>query len=96
MPSKNETFGLVYIEALLQGLPVLYTSGEGIDGYFNNIIGEKVDRFDKYEIAKKIEKMINNYDIYDIDTKTMTIQHNWQNIAKKYIKIYKQSSLNKK
>jgi len=95
MPSKNETFGLVYIEALLQGLPVLYTSGEGIDGYFDNKIGEKVDSFDKFEIANKIENMINNYNIYDFDTKTISIQHNWQYIAKKYIEIYNHYSLNK-
>src|SRR5690606_19135661 len=25
MPSRNETFGLVYVEAMLQGLPILYT-----------------------------------------------------------------------
>ena len=33
MPSKNETFGLVYIEALLQGLPILYAKNEGIEGF---------------------------------------------------------------
>src|SRR5690606_9754782 len=32
MPSRKETFGLVYIEALLQGLPILFTRDEGIDG----------------------------------------------------------------
>src|SRR5690606_27011809 len=41
MPSCNETFGLVYIEALSQGLPVLYTKDDGIDGFYENI-GEAV------------------------------------------------------
>ena len=36
MPSYHETFGLVYLEALSQGLPFIYTKGEGIDGYFDN------------------------------------------------------------
>ena len=31
MPSLIETFGLVYIEALSQGLPVLFTENQGID-----------------------------------------------------------------
>lgn len=31
--SKIETFGLVYLEALTQGLPILYTKGEGFDGW---------------------------------------------------------------
>ena len=34
MPSFNETFGLVYIEALSQNLPILYTKSEGIYKYF--------------------------------------------------------------
>ena len=34
MPSLTETFGIVFIEALSQGLPLIYTKGQGIDGYF--------------------------------------------------------------
>lgn len=33
MLSRYETFGLVYIEALSQGLPVIYSKGQGIDGF---------------------------------------------------------------
>src|SRR5690606_2930407 len=44
MPSRNETFGLVYVEAMLQGLPILYTSNEGIDGFYKEKIGEKVSK----------------------------------------------------
>ena len=32
MISKSETFGLVYFEALTQGLPVVYSAGQGFDG----------------------------------------------------------------
>jgi len=35
MPSFYETFGLVYIEALTQGCPFIYTKNEGVDGYFD-------------------------------------------------------------
>jgi glycosyltransferase involved in cell wall biosynthesis len=34
MLSSRETFGLVYIEAMTQGTPVVFTKGQGIDGYF--------------------------------------------------------------
>jgi len=34
MLSSRETFGLVYIEAMTQGTPVIFTKGQGIDGYF--------------------------------------------------------------
>ncbi|NMA83795.1 MAG: glycosyltransferase family 4 protein, partial [Epulopiscium sp.] len=32
MPSITETFGLVYPEAMSQGLPLIYTRGQGFDG----------------------------------------------------------------
>lgn len=35
MPSRSETFGMVYIEALMCGLPVLCCIGSGIDGHIN-------------------------------------------------------------
>src|SRR5690606_32581977 len=64
MPSKAETFGLVYIEALLQGIPVIYTKGEGIDGFYDNSIGEKVVSTSPKEIANCIRKIISKYGEY--------------------------------
>jgi glycosyltransferase involved in cell wall biosynthesis len=34
VPSHAETFGMVYLEAMSQGVPVLYTRGQGFDGQF--------------------------------------------------------------
>lgn len=34
MPSHKETFGLVYAEAMSQGLPIIYTKNQGFDGQF--------------------------------------------------------------
>jgi glycosyltransferase involved in cell wall biosynthesis len=34
MPSLAESYGLVYAEALLSGLPILFSKDRGIDGYF--------------------------------------------------------------
>ena len=34
VPSAAETFGMVYLEAMSQGVPVLYTAGQGFDGQF--------------------------------------------------------------
>ena len=36
MPSLNETFGMVYVEALMSKLPILCCSKSGIDGYLTN------------------------------------------------------------
>ena len=35
LPSFRETFGLVFIEALFAGLPVIHSRGTAIDGYFD-------------------------------------------------------------
>lgn len=37
MPSHNETFGMVYAEALFAGAPILYSTGTGIDGYLDGL-----------------------------------------------------------
>lgn len=89
MPSKRETFGLVYVEAMLQGLPVLYTAHEGIDGFYTDKIGEKVSSSKISEIKKQLMKLINSYDSYDIPTNKLLDQHNWSAIAKVYQSIYK-------
>jgi len=89
MPSKAETFGLVYIEALSQGLPVVYTINEGIYGFYNNSIGEAVNCESINEIAKGIEKIIKNFENYKFDIKSIMLNHDWSEIVKIYASMYK-------
>ena len=45
LPSYPETFGMVYIEALSAGLPVIHARNSGIDGYFDDeLLARPVDR----------------------------------------------------
>ncbi|WP_298445077.1 glycosyltransferase family 4 protein [uncultured Ferrimonas sp.] len=37
LPSRNETFGMAYVEALLSGVPVMYSRNTGIDGFLEGI-----------------------------------------------------------
>lgn len=87
MISHIETFGLVYIEALTQGKPVLFTEGQGIDYLFDFNVGEKVNSTNSKDIEDKIQKLINrNYgDINLIDFE----EFRWGNIANKYCELYK-------
>ncbi|MFV0224102.1 glycosyltransferase family 4 protein [Empedobacter falsenii] len=88
MPSKHETFGLVYVEAMLQGLPILYTANEGIDGFYDEKIGEKVCNSTVDEIKIKLFNLIEDYNSYNIPTEKLKKNHNWKNIALVYQQLY--------
>ncbi len=52
LPSHNETFGLVYTEALFAGVPILYSRGTGIDGHLTGLdVGIAVNPDDTDAIA---------------------------------------------
>lgn len=87
MPSAGETFGLVYIEALSQGLPVLYTRHEGIDGVFEEPIGESCLRLYE-EIYAGLEKLITQYNQYPIESLELD-RFRWSNIGKRYALMYR-------
>lgn len=61
MPSRAETYGLAYAEALFCGIPVLYSKGRAIDGYFNpDDIGYACDPLSAADIAGGIEHILLN------------------------------------
>lgn len=37
LPARNETFGMSYVEALLAGVPIVYSRDSGIDGYLDGL-----------------------------------------------------------
>ena len=91
MPSKRETFGLVYLEAITQGIPVIYTKDEGFDGYFEDgKVGYSTYFNDTKDIANKIEKII-QHKVLDLEKVQLKLSENfkWSNIAQEYIRIYK-------
>lgn len=89
MPSIHETFGLVYIEAMTQGLACVYTKGQGIDGMFPKEIGEGVDPLSVEDIARGIDAILANRSSYSNKSVDME-QFSWQGIAIKYIAMYNQ------
>src|SRR5690606_25930143 len=93
MPSRFETFGLVYVEALLQGLPIIYMHNEGIDGYYDNRIGEKAMNASVEEISGAICRIVEHYVNYDYDIKQIANNHNWKVIARIYADIYQKFQL---
>lgn len=96
MPSENETFGLVFLEAMSQNLPIVYTKGEGIDRYFTeNVYGVAAHSKDYQDIKKAIVYIINNYNEMqkNLDGKEFLNEFKWDAIGKKYDKIYREKCL---
>lgn len=61
MPSKSESYGLVYIEALFSGVPVMFNAKRGISGYYApKDIGYGADAHDIRDIASGIDYLLNN------------------------------------
>jgi len=90
MISNNETFGLVYLEALTQKLPVLYTEGEGFDNYFPfGYVGYPVKTNNQMDFIKKFSQILNNYgDIQENIQQIKYQEFSWTNSALKHQKIY--------
>lgn len=89
MPSKHETFGLVYAEAMSQGLPIIYTKGEGFDGQFaQGEVGYSVKYDDIHELVDKIIKIINNYSYITQNCIREADRFSWNKIEKQYNEIY--------
>lgn len=89
MPSHTETFGLVYAEAMSQGLPVLYTRGQGFDGQFpDGTVGYAVSDKDPEDLAERIEKILSEYGRLSENCIRLVGKFDWSAIAEQYKNLY--------
>ncbi|WP_298669351.1 glycosyltransferase [uncultured Sphingomonas sp.] len=64
LPSRRESFGLVFIEALFAGCPIVYPRGAAVDGWFDDCpfaIG--VDARDPRAVARGMDMLIVENDV---------------------------------
>lgn len=91
MPSFTETFGLVYAEAMSQGLPVLYSKGQGFDGQFEEgQVGFAVDSHSAEDVANKIELVCKNYSQLSKNAVENVNKFRWDRIAEEYRGLYRE------
>lgn len=89
MPSLTETFGLVYAEAMSQGLPVIYTRGQGFDGQFEEgVVGYSVDSKSPDDIARKMKMVLNCRVAVSERCTDLSKRYNWEVIANEYQQLY--------
>lgn len=91
LASHNETFGISYLEAISQAIPVIYTKNEGFDKLFSEgFVGYSVDSNNYNELANKIEEVMRNYEELSSNCINVVNEFNWDIIGKKYDEIYKE------
>ena len=92
MPSFKESFGLVYAEAMTQGLPVVYTKSQGFDEQFpEGTVGYHVDPNNPNDVAAAIKKIIANYDCMTSNCVEYASKFDWDSVAEEYVSIFEKS-----
>jgi len=88
MPSVNELFGLVFIEAISQNTPVVYPENEGITPYLDNKgVGISVDPHDEQSIEQGILALKKNYSNYG-GISHLAKEFDWSTITKEFSQLY--------
>lgn len=91
LTSFTETFGLVYAEALSQGLPIIYTQKQGFDGQFpEGSIGYSVNAKSIKSIAQGISAAIDNYQSLSEKTISAADRFRWETVNNQYREIYRE------
>ena len=89
VPSSAETFGMVYLEAMSQGVPVLYTRGQGFDGQFpEGEVGFSVPCGDTAAQADALCRVMEDYPARSVRCVERAREYAWERIAKKWMKAY--------
>ncbi len=90
MPSFREAFGLSYAEALSQGLPVIYSKGQGFDGQFREgEVGFSVDPRRETTIQTAIVKAVADYEGLSSRSLKKARCFDWDRLARDYADLYR-------
>uniref|UniRef100_F4C962 Glycosyl transferase group 1 n=1 Tax=Sphingobacterium sp. (strain 21) TaxID=743722 RepID=F4C962_SPHS2 len=85
--SFKETFGVSYIEAMSQGLPVVYTKGEGIDGFFEDgVAGYACEPTNLIMLKEKIDKIVDQYERLSKNAVVEAAKFSWDAVIEEYKK----------
>lgn len=89
MPSFTESFGLVYAEAMSQGLPIIYSKGQGFDNQFpEGVVGHHVDSGSPDDVAEGIKRVIENFDQIIPNCVPSSHYFTWDYICQNYSELY--------
>lgn len=88
MPSYGEGFGIVFVEAMYFGLPVIAGNKDGsVDALLNGQLGILVDPMSVEEIKSAIEKIMSDTEKYLPDNKLLLDNFGFQQFKNKWEKV---------
>lgn len=95
LPSWPETLGLVYLEAMAHGKPIICCQGQGVDGLIvNGETGLMVKPKDVESLAQALDFLLGNpekaREIGERARKLVLENYTWERHARKYIEIYRE------
>lgn len=101
LPTKYEIFGMVLLESMYFGLPVITSrNGGSLTIMENGKNGVIMEKFDKYLWSNEIIKILSDDDYKNklsINAhETIKNKYTWDSLANKYIDVYQRSIKNKK
>lgn len=89
VPSRAETFGMVYLEAMSSGVPVLYTRGQGFDGQFpEGEVGYPVECGRIREQADRLIQIVDGYAERSQRCVRGAARYAWPVIAHRWLSLY--------
>lgn len=89
LPSFRETFGLVYPEAMSQGLPIIYSVNQGFYKQFDEgYVGYAVDPNKPEEIAQKVISILDHYSDLSMNSIKAYKNYDWKILSRKLINVY--------
>ena len=92
LPTRYEIFGMVLLEAMYFGLPVITTRNGGSCTLINSENGIVIDNFDVNTWAEKIEKLLSNSEeckkIGENAHKTIAEEYTWDALADRFLQAY--------
>ncbi len=92
VPSTAETFGMVYLEAMSQGVPVLYTKGQGFDGQFpDGEVGFAVTAGNVQEMARRLIECAAGHSERSARCIERAKAYAWPAVAEKWMKLYQEA-----
>lgn len=92
MPSLQESFGLVALEALASGVPLVSTRSGGLSEFVNSKVAQTIPTVKSHAIAKAIKTMWNDREQTDRRVRAglkLAARFQWPTAASKYKKLFK-------